>query len=211
MTRVLGVVGIAALVVLVMTMPVGAQQKWVRGTVITMAGNTLTVKVGPQDMTFTVDASTTVIGSGAGTADKKAREMGGGPKLGDLVKMGDGVEVHYVAKGTANHAVTIRRGVIPTEMTAEPSGSSAIGVVKDVTGNSLTVTADGKDMTFAVDSSTRALGTGAGTLTRQKQEAGQKTVLADFVGKGDDVIVNFKEKGATMVASEVRIRRKAVK
>jgi hypothetical protein len=211
MRRVLGLIGIAALVVLVMTLPVGAQQQWVRGTVITMAGDTITVRVGSQDMTFTVDASTTVIGTGAGKADTEARKMGGGPKLSEVVKIGEGVEVHYVAKGAANYASTIRRGVIPAEMKAEPSGRSALGVVKDVTGNSLTVTANGKDMTFAVDSNTRALGTGAGTLTRQKRQEGQMTVLADFVGKGDDVIVNYKDKGGTMVASEVRITRKAVK
>jgi hypothetical protein len=80
-----------------------------------------------------------------------------------------------------------------------------------VTGNSLTVTANGKDMTFAVDSNTRALGTGAGTLTRQKRQEGQMTVLADFVGKGDDVIVQYAEKGGAMVASEVRVTRKAAK
>jgi ribosome maturation factor RimP len=211
MRRALGLVGIAALVVLVMAMPVGAQQKWVRGTVITMAGDTITVRVGPQDMTFTVDASTTVIGTGAGVADTKARQMGRGPKLSDVVKTGEAVEVHYVEKGTANYATTIRRGVVPTEVKAESSGRSALGVVKDVTGSSLTVTADGKDMTFTVDSSTRALGTGAGTLTRQKQAEGQKPVLADFVGKGDDVIVNYREKGGAMIASEVRIMRKAVK
>jgi ribosome maturation factor RimP len=211
MRRVLGLVGIAALVVL-MTMTVGAQQKFVRGTVTAMAGDQLTVKVGAQDMTFTVDASTRLIGVGAGTAQRREEAQGKqGVPLAQLLKVGDGVEVHYQAKGAANYATTIRRGVQPTEAKEHPSGSSVSGVVKDVAGNTLTVTAEGKDMSFTVEPTTNVVGRGAGTLTKKKQEAGQKTVLTDFVGKGDDVIVNYTEKGGAMVATEVRVTRKAAK
>jgi hypothetical protein len=211
MRRVLGVIGTAAIVLLVLTLAVGAQQKWVRGTVTAMAGDTITVKVGAADMTFTVDAATRVVGTGAGTADKKKREQGSAPKLSDLVKVGDGVEVHYTAKGTANYANTIRRGVAPTEMKAAESGRSISGEVKDVSVTALTVTADGKDHAFTVDANTKAVGTGAGTITRKKQAAGEKTVLTDFVGKGDDVIVTYQDKGGAMVATEIRITRKAAK
>lgn len=181
--------------------------KWVRGTVASLAGDTLTVKVSGQDMAFTVDKATRVIARGAGTKAAQAAPMGG-PKIGDLLKPGDGVEVHFVAKGAGNYATMIRAGLEPSETAAAPKegGKSVTGKVSSVAAQEIAVSADGKDFKFAVSSATLVVGEGAGTLTREKKEAGAAPVLTDFVKVGDTVVVAADAKGA---AKEIRVIAKA--
>ena len=57
--------------------PADAQEtKSARGTVSAIAGDTVTVKAGTQELKFTVDAKTTVVVEGGGTADRAAAAKG---------------------------------------------------------------------------------------------------------------------------------------
>src|SRR5713101_6242005 len=82
---------------------------------------------------------------------------------------------------------------------------NASGVVKSVSGTSLTVTAGGKDMTFTIDGSTKFVGKGLST----KSAAG-KITATDAVGAGDRVSVSYHDMGGTMHAANVRITTKAL-
>jgi len=82
--------------------------KTARGTVTAMAADTVTVKVGTTDMTFTVDSKTNVVAAGGGTKERAAQAAGApGPKLADVIKVGQPVSVRYTSTGTTNHASTI--------------------------------------------------------------------------------------------------------
>jgi hypothetical protein len=218
------VVAVIVAVFLVQAAPAAAPQesRSVQGTVVSMAGDTLTVKVAGQDMAFTVDKATRVIGPGAGTADRAAKEKGKeGATLAELVKAGDGVHVYYVAKGAGNYASVIRRGVSvpaaqPPAKAGEPAkaaepGRSVTGQVTEVTGTGFTMTADGKPYTFAVESTTRVLGQGFGTMTREKKSAGETTKLADYLGKNDLVLVDYVQKGSVLQATEIHMLQKFAK
>ena len=76
------------------------------GTVKSVAANSLTITAaGGKDMTFTVDASTRVIGTGLGT---KAAAAGGKTAITDLVHAGNRVSVTYHEMGGTLHAATVR-------------------------------------------------------------------------------------------------------
>jgi hypothetical protein len=177
-----------------------------KGTVASLAGDTLTVKVSGKDMVFTVDKATTVIARGAGTKAAQAAPTGGA-KIGDLIKAGEGVEVHYTVKGTANYATMVRAGVDPSETPAAPKepAQRVSGKATAVTNATLTVSADGKDYQFAITPATIVIGKGAGKLTSAKEAAGAKPVITDFVHVGDAVLVIYAMKGTTMEATEVRL------
>ena len=95
--------------------PVVAQEtKSARGSVTAMTADTITVKAGANEMKFTVDAKTTVVATGGGTATRKAEAAGtAGPKLADLVKVGDAVEVSYHEMGKTLHAASVRKVASP--------------------------------------------------------------------------------------------------
>jgi hypothetical protein len=80
---------------------------------------------------------------------------------------------------------------------------SASGTVKSVSGSQLVVTSAGKDMTFAVDSSTKFVGKGLGT----KAKAGNLTAT-DAVHEGDHVSVSYHDMGGTMHAARVSVTAK---
>lgn len=86
---------------------------------------------------------------------------------------------------------------------AQAKAMSAAGTVKSVSGSSLVVTAKGKDMTFAVDGSTKFVGKGLGT----KSKAGNMTAT-DAVHEGDHVTVSYHDMGGTMHAATVRVTAK---
>jgi hypothetical protein len=80
---------------------------------------------------------------------------------------------------------------------------SANGTVKSVSGDSLVVTANGKDMTFAIDGSTKFVGKGLGT----KAAAGKLTAT-DAVATNDRVRVAYHDMGGTMHAATVTVTGK---
>jgi hypothetical protein len=90
---------------------------------------------------------------------------------------------------------------------AKAKSQTASGTVKDVSGTNLTVTTGGKDMTFAVDGTTKFIGKGLSTKTREK---GGKLTATDAVGSGDMVTVTYHDMGGTMHAAQVRVNNKAM-
>ena len=87
---------------------------------------------------------------------------------------------------------------------AKAKTMTASGTVKAVTGNSLTVTANGKDMTFTVDNTTKFVGKSLST----KSKAGPITAT-DAVANGDKVRVTYHDQGGTLHAANVSITMKA--
>ena len=79
------------------------------------------------------------------------------------------------------------------------------GTVKTVSDSSLTITAlDGKEMTFAMDSSTKFKGKGLGT----KSQSGKLTP-STATGVGDRVSVDYQDNAGTMHAAMVSVTAKA--
>jgi hypothetical protein len=90
----------------------------------------------------------------------------------------------------------------PVALQAQKAGKTmtASGSVKSVSGNQLVVTSGGKDMTFALDNSTKF--TGKGLTTKSK---GKPMAATDAVHDGDMVTVSYHDMGGTMHAASVRI------
>ncbi len=213
MKRLIAVIGCAVL--LAASVPVMAQAtKTVKGSVTAVGGDSITVKVAGQDMTFAVDAKTRVVATGGGTASRGAQAEGKkGPVLADVVKAGQAVEVVYHEQGM--HAATVRAisavpAVPATPAAAAPKAETATGVVSTVSGNSLTVKGKEGEWTFAVDSKTKVTGTGLGTAGRALSDAGGKTTLTEFVHDGDTVSVTYHDMSGAKHASIVRIVRKKI-
>lgn len=207
MTGLLTAVGVA----IAMTLPTNAQaqQKWVRGTVKAVAGDTVTVTVQGKDMAFKVDAATEMVGSGLGTKTRAAQAAGEkGLALSQALKAGDKIEVHYA--GDSMKATEIRTGVsAPEGMSGEAkmpeTGTSARGVVTAVGPASVTVKGDTASWTFDVDAKTKFVGSGLGTATRQAEAAGKAPVLSDMVKVNDRVVVTFHDMAGKLHATEVRV------
>ncbi len=187
--------------------------KTARGSVTAMAADSISVKVQSVDMKFTVDGKTTVEARGAGTKSKAAQAAGmAGPKLGDVVKVGDAVEVSYHDMGGTLHAAKIRAVASAGPATAAAAASkTSNGTVKSVAATSLSIsgTAGGGapfDQTFVIDAKTKVIGRGAGTAAAAK---GGKTAITDLVAAGDKVTVHFHDMGGTLHAAEVRVTAKA--
>lgn len=185
--------------------------KWVRGTVTAVSDSSITVKALEKEYTFTVDQKSEVIARGAGTKARQAAKEGQpGIKLTDSVKVGDGVEVRYHDMGGTLHAATIRAGIdVGVGSTSDQATKHADGTVSAVSGSSLTIKSGDKELRFNVDRSTRIIGRGVGTLSREKQEAGAGLKITDAVGEGDTVSVSYHDMGGTLHAAEIRVTRKA--
>ena len=212
MKKVLAVVAVALVAALVCAPVTSAQSKWVRGTVVSVAGDTLVVKVAGSDMTFKVDKSTTLTARGAGKAQAQAEAQGAaGVKFADFVKAGMGVEVHYKDVGGVLTAIDVHSGLAPAEGTApaESSGGSARGTITAVGGSSVTVKSGGTDWTFTVDPKTSIVGQGLGTITRQFKEQGKAPTVTDLLGVNDQVVVYFKDGAGAKRANEIRVISKA--
>jgi hypothetical protein len=200
--------------------------KSVNGTISAVGPDTVTVTVKDQEMKFTVDKATEVITHGGTTATLAAKSSGkSGPALSTLVKPGQHVEVKYHEQGMHAASVRVLGGTPPAPATAattapekpkapaeeKPKSMTASGTVTAMTGSSLTVkTAEG-DSTFSIDTKTKIIGTGLGTKTQEAAAAGKKQVLADVIGVGDTVSVTYHDVAGAKHASDVRLRKKAVK
>jgi hypothetical protein len=201
---------IAALLGVAVPAP-GQDTKSARGTVSAVAGDIVTVKAGSEELKFTVDAKTEVIASGAGTASRSAEAKGtSGPKLGELIKVGDAVEVSYRETAGMLHATTLRRVRSAGEgggSTSDTRPQTATGTVTAVSASSLTIsgTSGGNatfTQTFAIDGKTKVIGEGAGTAS-----AKGKVMITDLVTKGNHVVVTYQPSGTELHATEVRVRR----
>jgi hypothetical protein len=214
MRHVLAMVLVAVVASIVFAPVASAQTKWVRGTVVSVVGDTVVVKAAGKDMTFKVDKNTVLTARGAGTAQRQAEMTGAaGVKLVGFVKPGVGVEVQYTEAGgvmtvTEIHSgITVREGATGDEVT----GGSANGTVTAIMGDTITVKGGDKEWKFAIDRKTTVVGVGLGTIDRQFKEQGKSPTITDLLGTNDKVIVYFKELGGAMRASEIRVTAKAAK
>ena len=118
------------------------ETKTARGTVTALAADSVTVKAGDHEMKFAVDSKTSVEATGAGTKAKQAQAAGqAGPKLTDVVKVGQAVAVSYRDMGGMLHATRIRA---VSSVGAEGGGvanetKTANGTVKSVAASSMTI------------------------------------------------------------------------
>jgi hypothetical protein len=191
--------------------------KTTRGTVTALSGDMVTVKTDSGEMKFAVDAKTTVTAEGGTTASRKADASGkSGPKLSELIQVGNPVEVTYMESGGTMRATGIRRvatagGPAPTGSTA-PRSETVDGTVDSISGNTVTLSGTTGDAKFkqsvTVDNTTRIIAEGAGTAA---SKAGGKLVLSEHIGPGDRVTVTYHAQGTTLHATEIRVRQRAKK
>jgi len=206
------VVALAVVALLASAPAASSQTKWVRGNVVSVAGDTLVVKAEGRDWTFKVDKSTTLTARGAGKAQAKAEAAGEpGVKFADFVKPGMGVEVHYKDVGGVLTATDVHSGLPPTggSAPAETTGGSARGTITAIGPASVTLKAADKEWVFAVDSKTLVLGEGMGTITKQFKDQGKMPAVSDLLGVNDDVVVYFKDGADAKRATEIRVMKKA--
>ena len=189
--------------------------KSARGTVTAIGGDSITVKAAERELKFTVDPKTVLTASGAGTAERKAEAAGKpGTRLTDFVKTGDAVEVSYQETGTTMRASSIRHvtdaGSKGGATSAERS-ESANGTVDSLSGSTLAIsgkTGSGTfKQSFAVDGTTKVIAVGGSTAS----DAKGKVKIAELVGIGDQVTVNYRKAGSGLHADEVHVRVKAAK
>ena len=115
-------VAVAVLGFTVGARPADAQTKEARGRVTAVSDSSFAVKVGDQDLTFAVDAKTTVEAKGAGRQTRQVRETGGsGIKLSEFVKTGGAVLVNYREVNGRNLAIWVR----PIASTGPSGGSTS--------------------------------------------------------------------------------------
>lgn len=184
---------------------VEAQSRTTRGTVTALHGNTLTVKVGDQSMAFQVDGRTLVTAEGAGTASRAAAAAGrSGPKLSDLIKPGDAVEVMYQDVNGMHQANKIRRTRTPGSRTTEEIRvDTANGTVEAVAGGSITINTGSGRQTYVIDRDTKVVARGASTVSRARD--GSVTV-PDIVAVGNRVTISYHQSGDARHAAEIRVR-----
>jgi hypothetical protein len=193
---------------------VAQETKSARGTVTVMTANMVTVKAGDRELKFSIDAKTSVIASGGSTATRKATQAGeAGPKLADLVKVGDAVEVSYHEMSGTLHAASIRKVSSAGSgggTTSDERAERATGTVESVSGNTLEISGSASGGTFkqsfTIDGETKVVALGAGTAAAAK---GGKVAITDYVGKGDHVNVTYHKMGNMLHAAEVRVTQKA--
>ena len=214
MRQVLAVVAVALAASLIWAPMTSAQTKWVRGTVVSVSGDTFVVKAAGKDLTFKVDKSTVLTARGAGKAQRQAEATGAaGVKFADFVKAGVGVEVHYKDVGGTLMATDVHSGLPPSEgaVSSESTGGSARGTVSAISGSSVSVKSAGQDWTFAVDTRTVVVGQGLGTINKQFKDQGKAPTVGDLLGVNDQVVVYFEEAAGLKRASEIRVLAKTAK
>jgi hypothetical protein len=175
------------------------------GTISAVTASSVTIKTqSGQDMTFSVDKATVITTPGGGTKERAAKAEGkAGVASTDVLKEGQAVEVSYHETGGAMHAASIRTmAKVPAEKPASAATKTAHGTVKDVSASSLTITSQGKDMTFTVDASTHAVGKGMSTATKG---TGGKAPITDLIKTGDNVSVSYHDMGGTLHAATVHV------
>jgi hypothetical protein len=200
------------------TLPAAAQDtKSARGTVTAMTADMVTVKAGAQELKFTVDAKTTVVASGGGTATRKATAAGAaGPKLSELIHVGDAVEVSYHDMGGTLHAAEVRKvasagggGGSTSDQRAAAKEETSNGTVDSVTATSISISGSQSGGTFkqsfTIDASTKVVAQGAGT---KAAAAGGKVSVTDLVKAGDRVAVTYHKMGDMLHAAEIRVMGK---
>ena len=190
-----------------------ADAKVARGTVVAISGSSLSVKVREEQLTFSVDPKTLVEAHGAGTKTRAAQAAGKtGPRLTDVLTIGQGVAITYHEMNGALHASIVRAvNAADAGGAAEPEWMTAIGTVSTVEANSMTITGAGGGgatftQTFTIDERTKVFAKGAGTAAAAK---GGRIPFSEIVSSGDMVTVSYHKTGGALHANDVRVTRKA--
>jgi hypothetical protein len=187
------------------------QEKWARGKVTAISATAVTLDVNGKPMTFAIDTATTkFIARGGTTKTKEAERTGVKLTIGDIVKVGDNVEVRYEESGTTMLAKELKVGVAGSARPSSdtPKTQTLEGVVTEASGTTLSIKTNKGDVSFVVDPKTRVTGQGLGTMAKEKQAAGSKMTLSDAVAVGDDVVVTYTTMGEMKHATAVRVARK---
>ena len=189
--------------------------KVARGTVVDMGGNWLTVKVRDQQLKFAVDAKTIVEARGGSTKSREAAASGKpGPKLNDVLRIGQAVAVTYHEMNGSPHASHVRVVSSVTDGAAtssEPEALTTSGTVQSVGSNSITISGAGGGgasftQTFMIDDRTKVYAKGAGTAAAAQ---GGRLPFSQVVGSGDKVNVSYHKMDGALRASDVRVTMKA--
>jgi hypothetical protein len=80
---------------------------------------------------------------------------------------------------------------------------TATGTVESVMTDSLTLKDNDQKWDFVVNESTVVVAAGAGTLTKEAETMGRKTMITDFLSKGQQVTVEYHEMGGKLHATKV--------
>jgi hypothetical protein len=89
----------------------------------------------------------------------------------------------------------------------ETKTESFLGVVKAVSGSSVTVERGTITGIFTVDSKTHVAARGATAKTKEAKEAGKPGLtVPDAVHVGDQVLVRYHETAGKMMASDIQVR-----
>jgi hypothetical protein len=178
-----------------------------------VADDSLTLKMADHEMKFALDSKTAVEVVGGGTRARRAEQAGQpGPKLTELIKLGQPVTVTYTESAGVMRAATVRAisslGAGAGTSGAANAAKSMRGTVKSVAPTSLVIAGSSgmtSTFTFTVDGSTKVIGRGAGTAAAA---AGGKTVVTDLVGVGDTVSVTYHQMSNALHAAEIRVTAK---
>jgi hypothetical protein len=191
---------------------IAQEEKLARGTVSDIGGSWVTVKVRDEALKFSVDSKTRVEARGGSTKTHEAKLAGKpGPKITELLKVGQPVAVSYHDMAGSLHASKIQ--AIPSaghdggSIKAAPAEMTSMGTVKTVAADSITISGHSGGggsftQTFTIDPTTKVVGKGAGTATAAK---GGRAPLSDLVSNGDKVSVSYHKMGDTLHASDVRV------
>ena len=213
MRPILVALSLSALSVLGSTAPAFAQSKVANGTVTSMSASSLTVKVGDQDMQFSVDSKTVVEVRGGATKTAQAAASGKpGPHLEELIKAGQSVAVTYTGTPGSLHATSIKAiPRVPSATEAADAMKHSEGMVKAMGADWITISGKGGggstfEQTFKIDAATKVWAKGASTATAAK---GGRLPFKDLVASGDTVSVSYHAQGESLIASDVRVQTKA--
>lgn len=81
------------------------------------------------------------------------------------------------------------------------------GTVKAVATDSLTVTDDaGKEWSFVITEDTTVVAEGASHKMKAAEEAGESTMITDFVKEKQKVVVKYQEADGKLNAKEIRVK-----
>ena len=193
---------------------IAQEEKLARGTVNDIGASWVTVKVRDQALKFSVDNKTRVEARGGSTKTREANIAGKpGPKLADLLKVGQPVEVSYHDMGGNLRASKIKAvsRVGGDGGSIKDAAETSTGTVKMVAADSITISGSSGaggtfTQTFRIDPNTKLVGKGAGTATAAK---GGKAPLSDLIATGDRVSVSYHKMGDALHASDVRVTMRA--
>ena len=214
MRRALLTFALAALSVVGSTNQAIAQDmKSARGTITGMGGGTLAITMRDGDLRFMVDDQTVIEAAGAGTMARRAQAAGKpGPKLSDVLKAGQAVDVTYYDWNGMPHAKRIRRVASASFKPADDNRPrTSHGTVKAFAGDALTISGGSGGratflQTFIIDANTKVFGKGFGTAAAKN---GGRLPASQLIASGDWVSVSYSTTGSALRAANVRVITKA--